>query len=308
MAYDSASSTSLTIGEYQGGEWAVQNGWTMQADGFGLIQLSLDFVADQSIGDKVTKVFERGTTLSQAGVTNLAAYDACTVVKCSMTKLPGEWVKASVQYAGIDPAYGNETTLTQVTISSSSVSEPIQSHPNFTKVQVPQIGNMILGGNHPPPIEINDPENPFRAKWIPSKTGMTTSYQFVDFLPTQISSQPVNRKAGVKNYFRPSITMKMLCYTTNGALAKEAAQKVGWITGGNFGPFSLPAPYDEIPDDGLDFVQTDGQKAYQKNWMVTGVNVEVFGALYKCQADLMLSGVAGWDSDIYPYNQDATAG
>lgn len=307
MAYDSAKSTLLNLGD-EGSEWVVQNGWTMQADGFGLVQLSLEFLGRQEIGDRVTKEFERGTKLADAGITNLAAFDACTVIKCSMSKLPGEVVKASVQYAGIDPAFGNESSLTQVTVSSSAVSEPIQSHPNFSKNQVSGISGAILGGQHPPPIEVNAPENPFRAKWVPSTTGQTTSYQFVDFLPAQNSQQPVNRKAGIKNYFRPSITMKLLCYTTNGKLATEAAQKVGWVTGGSFGPFELLEPYTQIPNDGLDFVATDGQKAVQKNWLITGVNVEVFGALYKCQADLMLSGVAGWDSDIYPYCDDATVG
>ena len=307
MAYDSNSTTSITHG-YQLGDWALQGDWTMQSDGFGLVQLTMNFVADQPLGDEITQNFRRGDPLSAAGITNLSSYDSCTVVKCSMNKMAGELVKATVQYAGIDPMIGGQSTLTQVSVHSSAVSEPIQSHPNFTKNQVPEISGAILGGNHPPPIEVNSPDNPYRAKWIPSQTGQTTSYQFVDFLPAQNSTQEVNRKAGVKNYFRPNITMKLLCYTTNGTLAKEAIQKVGWVTAGSFGPFDLVAPYTEIPDDGLSFVSTQGQKAVKKNWIITGCNVEIFGALYKCQADLMLSGVAGWDSDIYPYNDDATAG
>jgi hypothetical protein len=307
MAYDSNSTTSVNFGD-NGADWVLQSDWTMQSDGFGLVQLTLNFIADQPVGDTITNDFKRGDPLSDANITNMSSWGGCTVVKSSMTKMAGEFVKATVNYAGIDPAISGETTITQVTVHSSAVSEPIQSHPNFTKIQVPQISDAILGGNHPPPIEVNSAENPFRAKWIPSTSGQTTSYQFVDFLPSQKSDQEVNRKAGVKNYFRPNITMKLLCYTTNGTLATEAIQKVGWITTGNFGPYQLPSPYSEIPDDGLDFVQTQGQRAVKKNWIVTGVNVEIFGALYKCQADLMLSGVAGWDSDIYPYTADASGG
>lgn len=307
MAYDSNSTTSINFGD-SGKEWVLQSDWSLQADGFGLIQLTLNFIADQPVGDEITQDFKRGDPLSDARITNMSSYNSCTVVKCSMNKLAGEFVKATVQYAGIDPQLSGESTLTQVTIHSSAVSEPIQSHPNFTKNQVPKISGAKLGGNHPPPIEVNSAQNPFRAKWIPSTSGQTTSYQFVDFLPSQKSDQEVNRKAGVKNYFRPNITMKLLCYTTNGTLAKESVQKVGWVTSGNFGPFELPSPYSEIHEDGLDFVATQGQKATQKNWIITGCNVEIFGALYKCQADLMLSGVAGWDSDIYPYSDDATVG
>jgi hypothetical protein len=37
-----------------------------------------------------------------------------------------------------------------------------------------------------------------------------------------------------------------------------------------------------------------------RNFLVTNCSVERFGNLFKVTADLMLSGLSGWDSDIYP--------
>ena len=39
---------------------------------------------------------------------------------------------------------------------------------------------------------------------------------------------------------------------------------------------------------------------------IPNCSVEQFGGIYKVTADLMLSGIAGWDRDIYP-NIDAPA-
>lgn len=301
MGYTPKTSSVQIYGD-ENKDWTLQSDWSVQNDGYGLVQVSCNFIIDKNKYSTFQKSFKRGEALSSE-TNGLEDYTYCTVVKSQMSGSEGEIVRARVDYAGIEAtmAVAGDSTVTQVQIASSCVSEPIESHPNFTKIQIfGLMGSTPLGGLHPPPIEVDDPQNPFRAKWIPSTTGQTTSWQFVGFLPSQKTDDPVNIKAGIKNYFRPNITLKLLAYTTNVTKATEAVQNVGWVTDGSFGPFTLPPPYDKIHDDGT-FVETENSKAKAKNWLVTNANCEIYGSMYKVTADLMLSGVAGWDSDVYPY-------
>lgn len=44
----------------------------------------------------------------------------------------------------------------------------------------------------------------------------------------------------------------------------------------------------------------DAEGYYQpRNWLITGVNVEQYGAIYKMTYDLTLGGILGWNSFIY---------
>jgi hypothetical protein len=37
-----------------------------------------------------------------------------------------------------------------------------------------------------------------------------------------------------------------------------------------------------------------------RGFLITSCSVEQFGGIWKVTADLMLSGISGWDPDIYP--------
>jgi hypothetical protein len=287
----------------------MQSDYRRSHNGYGLLQLNATFVARSSYSGSVGTVFPRGASLG-------AGYSATfkellqqnwTCIRAEESGKDGDYIVVSAQYAAIDKnVNGGVLTQTEATITSSSVSEPITTHPNFTKRQLPELGGSKPLGGEPPvaTLTVGLPDsavrNPYNAKWIPSQTGQTTSYQFVDFLPSQKLDDPVNRKAGVRSYFRPSVTMRMTGYTNDATTAVDTVKYVWWTTSTGVGILSIPSIYAGILQERLVIESNDPSVKRGKNWLISGSNMEVFGGLYKVTADLMLSGVAGWDNDIYP--------
>ena len=67
----------------------------------------------------------------------------------------------------------------------------------------------------------------------------------------------------------------------------------------------LPPPYNTLLDEfdsDLPLTLPDGIQR-NRNYLCTNASVEVYGGLYKVQADLMMSGIIGWDPDIYPLDE-----
>jgi len=308
--------------------WNMQSDYRMNHNGYGLLQLTANFVADGSFAGQVTNYFGRGASLpdiSRPAFQSLGDI-SWTCVRADEAGKDADHVIVSAQYAAIDRnVNGGVITETEATITSSSVSEPITTHPNFTKRQLPQLGGTTPLGGKPPvsTLTINvrptpsNPNavdsrirNPNNAKWITSGTGQTSSYQFVDFLPQQLEDNDdnFNRKAGVKSYFRPSITMRLTGYTDSAVAAVDTCKYVWWSTKTGLGILTIPDIYKPILEDKLIIVSNDPNMKRGKDWLITGANMEVYGGLYKVTADLMLSGVAGWDPDIYPALTNQTVG
>jgi hypothetical protein len=64
----------------------------------------------------------------------------------------------------------------------------------------------------------------------------------------------------------------------------------------------LPDAYKQLASGGYagEFNYTEQWNGkINKSFLVTGTSVERFGSLWKVTADLMLSGLSGWDKDIY---------
>lgn len=301
-------STTKNFGnELQG--WTMQPDYRMTHNGYGLLQLTATFAADGAFAGQSTTYFKRGDFLPDA---SRAAFQSLgeqtwTCIKADESGKDLDHVFVTGQYAAIDKdVNGGIITETEATINASAVSEPITSHPNFTKRQLPQLGGTKPLGGVPPVSKLNpgvlgdEINNPYRAKWIPSQTGQVASYQFVDFLPAQRLEDPINIKAGIKSYFRPSITMRLTGYTTSAVAAVDTVKYVWWSTTTGVGILTIPDIYKGILNDNLVIESDDPQIKKGKNWLITGSNMEVYGGLYKVTADLMLSGIAGWDRDIYP--------
>lgn len=305
--------TTRTQKQYTGTESKaiLQPDYQFSHNGYGLLQLSVNFDCDINEAGKSWLTFKRGDSFpATSGPLGTALNKVkWTLVKADEAGRDGDIMRIRAMYAAIEG--DNTISQTEANITSAAVSEPIESHPNFSVIQVPAIANnggptnnQPLGGtftNGTPPIIQNapDPKNPFRAYWVTGQAGPGVfPWQFVTFLPTTNNTE-VNRKAGVKSWFRPSITMRLTAYTSDAQAASDTAYRVGWIidTDG-YGIFSWPDVYDRIVAD--DPIISD--EFGKKNWLVTGTNVEVYGGLYKVTADLLLSGAVGWDPDIYPKN------
>lgn len=281
----------------------LQPDYQFSHNGYGLLQLSANFVFESSYAGQSTKYFPRGSSLNIVNGYDLGkalmGYP-WTCVKSEETGRDGQIIYVKAFFAAIEPDKG-DFTETEAAMTSAVVSEPIESHPNFTKVQATGIGDgeTPLGGiwvDGVPPTIPDDVNNKFRALWqktVNVQVG-AESYNFVGFAPADSTKTP-NRKAGVRSWMRPSITLKLTSYTTNATNSANACSYVGMIVKDGVDFLRIPEAYKGIGANGL-YGLIVGE---QRDWLVTNANMEVFGGLYKVQADLLLSGVLGWDKDIY---------
>jgi hypothetical protein len=287
-------------------------GWQVQFDGFGLIQAQVKFKWTYSMLTNFNTYFSKGTTFAELvgpkAPSNLAQLK---VWKANYVCEKGDVITVTADFCGIDPSVNSGTkTITQVVMSGATASEPIEHHPNFLDVLcptgLPPLSNRLAGFPPASGWDANVGTNPNRALWTPkvSSGGATQGQQFVGFLPNQEASEfpgNINIKAGIKNYYKPSNTLRCLFYVNNEATAVGFASYVGWITNGNL--YQLPDSYKGLATGvyGGSFIYAPEFLAkINRGFLITSCSVEQFGGIWKVTADLMLSGISGWDKDIYP--------
>ena len=288
-----------------------QPGWQVEADGFGLLQAQIKFKWDVAQMGNFTTKFAKGTTLGSLVTTAPTNLQGLKIWKANMTYDKGNVLTVTADFCGIDPSVNSGTkTITQVVMSGATASEPIEHHPNFLDILcptgLPPLSSKLAGFPPPAGWEPDVVQNPNRALWTPkvANNGATQGQQFVGFLPNQNASEfpnNINIKAGIKNYYKPSNTLRCLFYVNDEATAVGFASYVGWCTNGNL--YQLPESY-----KGLATGQYGGSFIYipqfeakiNRGFLITSCSVEQFGGIWKVTADLMLSGISGWDKDIYP--------
>ncbi len=289
-----------------------QPGWQIEADGFGLLQAQIKFKWDVSQMGNFTTKFAKGTTLGSLVSTAPANLQQMKIWKANMVYEKANVLTVTADFCGIDPNVNSGTkTITQVVMSGATASEPIEHHPNFLVVNsptgLPPMSNVLAGFPPASGWDANVATNPNRALWTPkvASGGATQGQQFVGFLPNQTIEEynagNINIKAGIKNYYKPSNTLRCLFYVNNEQTAVGFASYVGWNTNGNL--YQLPDSY-----KGLATGQYGGAFIYtalylskiNRGFLITSCSVEQFGGIWKVTADLMLSGISGWDPDIYP--------
>lgn len=290
---------------------SLQKDYQYSHNGYGLLMLTATFARDAHYAASSDVIWARGarfpeTDAGSSGqiLSNTLRGEEWTCVKAEEVGRDGNVIYVKATYAAIALNHSGTFTDIECTITASAVSEPIETHPNFTIIQMAGMSTTPLGGtldaNGPPLIVVDEPRNPFRAKWTQQNVNGVVQYQFQGFLPAQKAGNEFNRKAGVKSYFRPSIVMKLTGYTTEAVAAANASSKVGFRTYTGVGFLHIPEAYLGVADGSVEGVNLTGALAGEKpSWLITGANMEVFGGLFKVSVDMMLSGVAGWDKDIY---------
>ena len=292
----------------------LQPNWTVNADGFGLVQIKAQFRWDYNYfiaADAHNGSFQRGKQFT------VTRYNYCRMYKWDYVSEKNGVVTITAEYSGIDPEYnvtGGFITLPQVQMVGSSSAEDITHHPNFIRKNCISNGlTKVLAG--PPPaggdFDKSSATNPNRALWTPivANQGALNNCQFVAFLPPKDNAEgSVNIKAGVKSYYKPQSTLRVLIYVSSdteanaATLALTKASYVGWSTNGSI--FNLPAEYKKLAEKDAYPGNFDYEETYEskinRSFLITNCSVEKFGWVYKVTADLMLSGIAGWDKDIYP--------
>lgn len=297
-----------------------QPGWQVEADGFGLLQAQCKFKWDYSMRGLFPTTFKKGDKLSTfiSGVES--AYANMGLWRANMTTDKNNVLTVTADFCGIDPTVNAGTkTNTQMMMTGATGSEPIEHHPNFL------VQNLITGsgtmkvlagfpsasGWNPSLTPGINPDsgvggNPNRALWTPrvASGGATQGQQFVGFLPNQAPTEypdNINIKAGIKNYYKPSTTMRCLFYVNDETNALAFASYVGWTTSGAV--YQVPEAYQKLATGGYGgnlIYKAVWQNQIRRGFLITSCSVEVYGGIYKLTADLMLSGLGGWDKDIYP--------
>jgi len=287
---------------------SMEPNWTLETDTFGLVQSTVNFKQDLTFFLSANGIlnFPRGMPHPV-----LSSYLFLHKASASIEK--GNIVNITANYCGIDPEMSDGYTIPIVSMVGSSSAEDITHHPNFTKKNCTSIsaGKVLAGPPPPAPYSFdkNPSTNPNRALWTPSAQNgaLVTQPSFVAFLPPD-NGTGINIKAGVRSYYKPQITLRLTMYvgggsdSTAGANAGQLASYNGWITNGS--TFKLPDAYKNLTVDGGypgNFQYSSDFAAYvNRSFLVTNVSMELFGKIYKVTADLMLSGINGWDKDIYP--------
>ena len=287
-----------------------QSGWQVEADGFGLLQAQVKFKWDISMRGVFPTKFAKGVTLGTliAGVETV--YANLGIWKASMVTDKNNVLIVTADFCGIDKDINSgQFTNMQMAMTAASASEPIEHHPNFLVHNCTSFtGTKVLAG-FPPPTgwDKEASTNPNRALWTPkvAQGGAVQGQQFVGFLPNQnISEYPdhINIKAGIKSYYKPSITLRGLWYQASQTAALDLASYVGWTTDGT--DMGMPEPYRKLGKKGGytgNFQYTDAFEArISRDFLITNCSVEQFGNTWKITMDFMLSGIAGWDPEVYP--------
>jgi hypothetical protein len=289
----------------------LQPGWTVESDGFGLLQSRCTFKIDIA---KIMDIF--GITQFNRGDAHpyYDTYPTLKLYKASYVSEKGGVATVTAEYCGVDYyIHTDGFTDTQCAMVGSSASEDIVHHPNFIRKNCTSsgLGSPLAG---PPPADGGLTGLYNNALWTPKNTqqGALLYQQFVGFMPSQTdAADKINIKAGVKSYYKPQITVRALFYvqlaTEEETLLKavEFGSYVGWVTDGS--TFNLPQSYIDLTKKRSDggyagnFTYVAEYEALiHRNFLVTNCSVELFGTTCKVTADLMLSGISGWDPDIYP--------
>jgi len=286
----------------------LQPGWTVEADGFGLFQSRCIFKIDTS---KLIDIFGITQFIRGDDHPYSDSYPNLKLYKASYVTDKNGISTVTAEYCGVDTyLHPDGITDTQCAMVGSSASEDIAHHPNFIRSNCTSGGlGAALAG--PPNGSPNGLYN--NALWTPITSGVTSYQQFVGFAPSQTDDvNKINIKAGVKSYYKPQITVRALLYIQKSseeltqAFALDLASYVGWVTNGSL--FNLPIPYRRLalaPGEGGGYSGSfEYEEKYQdlihRNFLITNCSVELFGTTCKVTADLMLSGISGWDKDIYP--------
>lgn len=218
--------------------------------------------------------------------------------KASIATSKGGVAMMTVDYMGIMKDAG--VSDAQITGIANTTAQPIETHPNFTKVTDSNIGagsaTQILAGYY------TDDRTHLTAANCPLFSEVLTNagvsytpkkqYKFNGFGTNDAGD--VNIKAGIRQFLRPMWNIRgvMFFNQANQDKATKLQEAIGKRLNG-FGDVNKLI----VPDAILGYVEP-------AMCLVTSANVECIGnpanfAALKVTYDLMIGGEIGWDEDIY---------
>lgn len=270
----------------------LQPGYTLTSDGFGLVTCSATYKVDWTASVSITA---RGTQFPVAGLTYLKAH------KSSQSYDSLEIKTIKVDYVGIDPDInGGVRTNANTTVANGLTAENITSHPNFFVGAAgyspgPLAGRPSdFGGAYDdstlgPPVSVISALTG-KPVVVPSSEGYNGACfetgqggRFIGFVDPDVPEL-----YGKTQYLARTTTYSGVMYTTSVADVQALYALLGTATGTNsWGVFNLIPAWGPV-----------GTGTYGKQNLLSQVNVEEFGLLYKVLYEIRYSN-EGWPPDVY---------
>jgi hypothetical protein len=255
---------------------------TINVDGFGLAQAQQSFSLDSNdaaIGVALQS-FSQGEIYTYGNGIQMKSY------KVSVSYGKGGVATVVVDYMGVVGTSGY--TKPQVTGIATSTAQPIEAHPNFTKVTSEAAGGVVLAGYPPSNLVTNNKPifvqstDPY-ATWTFRGFGLRTDGE-------------VNIKAGIRQYLAPLATLRGQIFLgpTATSSASTFLQSVGKrLTNTDVSKLVQPSN-----------LAGALESADQNYALLSAANAECIGnpdnpAAIKVTYDIMVGGEIGWDKDIY---------
>lgn len=276
----------------------LQPGWTVVADGFGL--------------NTSTTVFKVDTTFDiDAFVVKGSAHPdpAYSYLKLDKWKVSWDTLNIgtlTVDYVGIDTAINaGEYTLANTSSANGLTTENLTTHPNFFNLNAsfttgPIAGTAYVQSDLGPLVEIKDP-NDYIQQVLGNTTVLLTKKQsYVGDNGACFESENGGRFIGFvdpaypnyygkTNYLATTTTYSGVIYMKDAAYVIDILGYLNSATATtDFGTWTL------IPDWAIVGAGSGGGNSN----LLSQVNVEEFGSLYKVMYEIRYSRV-GWDSSVY---------
>ena len=254
---------------------------TINVDGFGLAQAQQSYTVDSSdanLGAYLASFADGESYPYNVGI-DLKSY------KVSASYGKGGVATLVVDYMGVRGSNGY--TKPQITGIATSTAQPIEAHPNFTKVTNAGAGGVVLAGYPPSNLVVSNKPifvqstDPY-ATWTFRGFGLRTDGE-------------VNIKAGIRQYLAPLATVRGQIFLGPSRASTAAAflQNVG----------------KRLTNDDVDALVIDDitgalESVDQNYALLSAANAECIGnpdnpAAIKVTYDIMVGGEIGWDVDIY---------
>ena len=272
-----------------------QPGAAVSNDGYGLLTSTVMYTGN-----------EGGTPILKGSAH--PEFDFMKAWKISREYRSTELVGYKVEYVGIcsEVAAGSEgagnwvvatNTIANISGAASLASEGITSHPKFFNAVDsegdPDLGAMIAGyGTGTPSAPIYPASTLVSGEFVGlngahfKKVG--TTYQFTGFKDPNASYRAFYGKS---NYLAPTTGISGIIYTSAEAVVQKFLANVGRSTsqqGWEGGPKLIP-----------DFVGTDFEGGFGGQVLLSGVNFEQYGSVYKCSYQIRINK-EGWPTQVYP--------
>lgn len=278
-------STRIDFGNTLTSPGKRQANGSFNVDAFGLAQAQLTFALDSTPSN-----LKNAIALYSAGVDYpddlgfpMKSY------KYHLSTAKGGVSMLTVDYMGIFRSSGY--TECQITGVANTTAQPIETHPNFTKVTDNTIGKdsptQILGGKPPSAITAGN-----RPIFTQVQNISPPQYIFNGFGVSD--TDVVNIKAGIRQFLRPMWNVRGVVFfnTANASKATKMTDGVGRTLHG-FGDVNKLI----VPDAIFGYVEP-------AQCLLTAANAECIGtpsnySAIKVTYDLMIGGEIGWDPDIY---------